>query len=76
MLVKLEDNVVFVKNLKEFVNKIPSIIDECPIECTQSEDGYIVSVIVPTYGAFNIECGDHIPPDTDYDLLVELHSHD
>lgn len=34
MLVKLEDKVVFVKNLKEFVNKIPSIIDECPIECT------------------------------------------
>lgn len=77
MLVTLSALVWNVKELREFVDKVPDLFDDAVV-LVERTDGleYKVSVQIEATQVIKIECGDHIPPDTDYDLLVELHSHD
>ena len=64
-----------VKDLRDLVSFLDKnrVRDEAQVDWGGE---YVYVIVADDVSAEFIECGDHIPPDTDFDVLLNTHYHD
>lgn len=80
MYIEVKENVKTIKELVEFLSKLPPDISTSRVSfdnssVTTSSVKY-VKVFIPVYDVELIDCGDHATQPYPKDLLVSLHYHE
>lgn len=80
MYIEVKENVKTIKELVEFLSKLPQDISASRVSFGNSSEttssGKHVRVLFPVYDIELIDCGDHAMQPYPKDLLVSLHHHE
>ena len=80
MYIEVKENVKTIKELVEFLSKLPQDISASRVSFGNSSattsSGKYVGVWIPVYDIELIDCGDHATQPYPKDLLVSLHHHE